>query len=223
MRGVCLGSSPRMRGALRQAAQAPVDLGIIPADAGSTAPRTAPARRAGDHPRGCGEHGHDSSWVRFVWGSSPRMRGAPPPRPPRGQWQGIIPADAGSTRPPREGWSSGRDHPRGCGEHLATDLVPYTFQGSSPRMRGAPRRARQHKHRPGIIPADAGSTKLSSPGRSPAGDHPRACGEHVVHDSERIAAGRIIPADAGSTLAPSRPSSRRRDHPRGCGEHVPSE
>ena len=50
-------------------------------------------------------------------GSSPRMRGAPPPK--YGQIPGcrIIPADAGSTQYPTARFQGRKDHPRGCGEH----------------------------------------------------------------------------------------------------------
>ena len=71
------GSSPRMRGALRQGVSGFPWMRIIPADAGSTREQPASGSAPQDHPRGCGEH-----WTLMVarwssWGSSPRMRGAP--------------------------------------------------------------------------------------------------------------------------------------------------
>ena len=111
-----------------------------------------------DHPRGCGEHRLFYGTAAFGWGSSPRMRGAPaagqqPCWRPR-----IIPADAGSTErylPPMTGPG---DHPRGCGEHKVMTRNFTPSGGSSPRMRGAPIRGILYSIRPGIIPADAGST-----------------------------------------------------------------
>ena len=51
--------------------------GIIPADAGSTPVIVTHTLIIGDHPRGCGEHIHNNSYMRLLEGSSPRMRGAP--------------------------------------------------------------------------------------------------------------------------------------------------
>ncbi len=91
------GSSPRMRGALQRRRHRRPEGGIIPADAGSTAPRTAPARRAGDHPRGCGEHMLMGSLTYPSPGPSPRMRGAQTTGLRADEGYGIIHADAGST------------------------------------------------------------------------------------------------------------------------------
>ena len=111
--------------------------------------------------------------------------------------------------------------------------------GSSPQMRGALRRRMGARHRPGIIPADAGSTRRAPVCMSSYSDHPRGCGEHrappysvapwpgssprmrgahteVNHDIFEV---RIIPADAGSTPRLLSQSRRWSDHPRGCGEH----
>ena len=50
--------------------------------------------------------------------------------------------------------------------------------GSSPRMRGAPGSGHVGCCKAGIIPADAGSTRLSTAYCAASGDHPRGCGEH---------------------------------------------
>ena len=77
-----------------------IELGIIPAYAGSTLRRQGPHQEQKDHPRVCGEHLSQPVWSPLVPGSSPRMRGAP------GlfrRWRllaGIIPAYAGSTTVP---------------------------------------------------------------------------------------------------------------------------
>ena len=52
-----------------------------------------------DHPRGCGEHTRKRNAVSGLLGSSPRMRGAPVVLVLVPLAFGIIPADAGSTRP----------------------------------------------------------------------------------------------------------------------------
>ena len=111
--------------------------------------------------------------------------------------------------------------------------------GSSPRMRGAHRQPWQGCDRPGIIPADAGSTRKSRIIPLCRQDHPRGCGKHgalrtilcaVVGSSPRMRGAqrpeqrdkhnqRIIPADAGSTIRVNIYLRPWMDHPRGCGEH----
>ena len=152
------GSSPRMRGALTIDAVLVDNQRIIPADAGSTISSYPVWSSLGDHPRGCGEHMYPNvlSWRNSE--SSPRMRGARAEHDLVQARLGIIPADAGSTRPltALAAWSA--DHPRGCGEHSTALLSRPLSEGSSPRMRGAHAKAHQERHWRGIIPADAGST-----------------------------------------------------------------
>ena len=213
------GSSPRMRGALLCVLAHPGDLGIIPADAGSTAPPCPRSPGARDHPRGCGEHLSLQDGTKTLSGSSPRMRGALSRLICASAAGGIIPADAGSTRPHNPDHARRRDHPRGCGEHLVADNPREYVEGSSPRMRGARLQQRWNNAREGIIPADAGSTVPGGRSSSPTRDHPRGCGEHArVVDAEELLPGSsprmrgallcgsvsifvvgIIPADAGST------------------------
>ena len=91
------GSSPRMRGTLSAAREVGVEAGIIPAYAGNTKVRSVP--------------------ICALWGSSPRMRGTPLRFFAITFAIGIIPAYAGNTHcSPRQN-TSGRDHPRVCGEH----------------------------------------------------------------------------------------------------------
>ena len=73
---------------------------IIPAYAGSTAKRMISHMQSQDHPRVCGEHGHESEDEERYAGSSPRMRGALKGRPADTISFGIIPAYAGSTMCP---------------------------------------------------------------------------------------------------------------------------
>ena len=70
------GSSPPMRGAHFQHASVADNHRIIPADAGSTRCSWTTRARAGDHPRGCGEHSEARKDKERERGSSPRMRGA---------------------------------------------------------------------------------------------------------------------------------------------------
>ena len=213
--------------------------GIIPADVGSTQKSSAWWIENKDHPRGCGEH---TLWCRRQWselGSSPRMRGALSLVLSILVGDGIIPADAGSTGRRLRRWEHGRDHPRGCGEHITSEEQSQFPAGSSPRMRGALPTNWISTWRQRIIPADAGSTKPSTRQTTHSQDHPRGCGEHVapaltsdryVGSSPRMRGAlsgaifctipvRIIPADAGSTSAWLPIATRHGDHPRGCGEH----
>ena len=233
------GSSPRMRGArtIPMAARAPP--GIIPAYAGSTCRTRAHRRQRMDHPRVCGEHPVPQRLRRVDDGSSPRMRGAPRNISPRRRRRGIIPAYAGSTNPhlcSRDVW---RDHPRVCGEHYYESPKETGREGSSPRMRGAPRDAPVASDAVGIIPAYAGSTLGFTFELKPTGDHPRVCGEHwgTTDNDSRITGSSprmrgvpvqqldarrgdgIIPAYAGSTHRLAGAVGRAGDHPRVCGEH----
>ena len=70
-------------------------------------------------------------------GSSPRMRGAQEAKGTPEFDHRIIPADAGSTSGCWAASLTGRDHPRGCGEHDPNHPDYRYYDGSSPRMRGA--------------------------------------------------------------------------------------
>ena len=118
-------------------------------------------------------------------------------------------------------------------------LLQLQNTGSSPRMRGTPRFARQERGLPGIIPAYAGNTLSRPCGVVPVRDHPRVCGEHRRYkrhavtfsgSSPRMRGTRysevtargisgIIPAYAGNTVGRCRVRWIRWDHPRVCGEH----
>ena len=173
-----LGSSPRMRGARGHAVGQDAYRRIIPADAGSTGDTDNNPGGNKDHPRGCGEHQGGKRLDCFNTGSSPRMRGAPTFWLEAAPARGIIPADAGSTAASLMDCSSSVDHPRGCGEHMVSSPSMLSMMGSSPRMRGALRRAVDAMAAFGIIPADAGSTFSKSFICLSSKDHPRGCGEH---------------------------------------------
>ncbi len=133
---------------------------------------------------------------------------------------GIIPACAGNT----------------------TAFLGYLHPkvGSSPRVRGTPRRHDRHWRGVGIIPACAGNTMSVIFSRTEVRDHPRVCGEHmhrrerkrgVPGSSPRVRgtpvshhpdSGRhgIIPACAGNTVCDTVAQYDDGDHPRVCGEHI---
>ena len=178
------GSSPRMRGALTILIIPQNPVGIIPADAGSTAIRLPVRQSEWDHPRGCGEHRARRIPLLQREGSSPRMRGALNGDLLPHVAVRIIPADAGSTTCLSSLLRYRQDHPRGCGEHSARSKLGNPVNGSSPRMRGAPPVGLPGDGPPGIIPADAGSTDAYAKAHWERQDHPRGCGEHFLpaHD-----------------------------------------
>ena len=146
-------------------------------------------------------------------GSSPHTRGARRRCRLRRHRRRIIPAYAGSTKPPGRVRRPSRDHPRIRGEHgmrFECDSMPL---GSSPHTRGALPRDQAGLFEARIIPAYAGSTPGGFPalwisdGSSP---HTRGAREPAPHRDARV---RIIPAYAGSTLGnPCNTKDRRRDY-----------
>ena len=95
--GVCLGSSPRMRGTLRTTTILILPAGIIPAYAGNTRFCPSLSTHSRDHPRVCGEHFCELPRDWRDTGSSPRMRGTLSALPSMPVRAGIIPAYAGNT------------------------------------------------------------------------------------------------------------------------------
>ena len=132
-----------------------------------------------------------------------------------------------------------RDHPRACGEHIVRYELYELERGSSPRLRGTLFNCFAHVVDVWIIPALAGNTPAPTRTWATSGDHPRACGEHVVEEvaqwldegsSPRLRGTRhvrgyeqhihgIIPALAGNTGTVLWRMGSDRDHPRACGEH----
>ena len=152
------GSSPRMRGSLRQKMRVNLPTGIIPAHAGLTFFLDAKPLLPWDHPRACGAHERSFTGDWDFSGSSPRMRGSPFSLTPNHSCRGIIPAHAGLTNGALRGIGISRDHPRACGAHLPFTALVTVRVGSSPRMRGSPKHLPISRPVVGIIPAHAGLT-----------------------------------------------------------------
>ena len=212
------GSSPRVRGMPVGAPALLARRGIIPACAGNAHPGGASTRKAGDHPRVCGEcYGHLFRADRDR-GSSPRVRGMPAEAPAVSVPAGIIPACAGnaSGRLCRSGRPA--DHPRVCGECAHGCPVHFRHAGSSPRVRGMRPSTTAAAAWSRIIPACAGNAGTHDRRPCDHGDHPRVCGEcsraavycgNRAGSSPRVRGmrillrrrregGRIIPACAGN-------------------------
>ena len=139
-----MGSSPRLRGTPRSVRGCAGRRGIIPALAGNTSSNRWTCRRAGDHPRACGEHTPVLSTPAHCPGSSPRLRGTRERHRILFCAVGIIPALAGNTRCRRPSAHCRWDHPRACGEHSCRQGGAVYDPGSSPRLRGT--RGAPHRH-----------------------------------------------------------------------------
>ena len=233
------GSSPHARGARAAGTAGEVQVGIIPACAGSTSSAILISFSSRDHPRMRGEHALSLLGLPHIAGSSPHARGAPIPEGESFLLCGIIPACAGSTWCYQCDCAKSGDHPRMRGEHVGRMNDLMQTQGSSPHARGAPRRCRGRPRRAGIIPACAGSTSTAREYPTSTRDHPRMRGEHCLWlhcggaprgssphargaQPLRYGAGAffgIIPACAGSTKSQYSRQTRKRDHPRMRGEH----
>ena len=192
-----------------------------------------------DHPRGCGENTVLGFCCNSALGSPPRMRGKPQQGCRTRRCGGITPADAGKTRLTHRCRLFEPDHPRGCGENIASVYMSRSRRGSPPRMRGklCQLRVSTLEHR--ITPADAGKTTNGAKVVQDGQDHPRGCGEnlncivkflHVGGSPPRMRGklscinypytrSRITPADAGKTFFAFRYIASGKDHPRGCGEN----
>ena len=132
---------------------------LIPARAGKTSVRLKIVHRLGAHPRACGENALTIVVSAVTVGSSPRVRGKRTPSTRPSSSGGLIPARAGKTVPVRQVPAPHPAHPRACGENeLAQDAADGPG-GSSPRVRGKPRRGHTPRLRGGLIPARAGKTR----------------------------------------------------------------
>ena len=152
-------------------------------------------------------------------GSSPHTRGAqrgeetadPPPR--------IIPAYAGSTFGSFARESPVADHPRIRGEHRSPIRRRPATRGSSPHTRGARHFIPGMDLNNGIIPAYAGSTGWTSPGRKRCKDHPRIRGEHRRMTTPPRRRAGSSPHTRGALFLLRYCCPGRADHPRIRGEH----
>ena len=214
---------------------------IIPAHAGNSPYASAPSAICSDHPRACGELHDGHSGHVLDDGSSPRMRGTRDVVRLGDALRRIIPAHAGNSAPTPHRPTTIPDHPRACGELLLASRNTVWKNGSSPRMRGTPRRTKSCWAVARIIPAHAGNSPRSARQTRLKSDHPRACGElctgsgvgtRVIGSSPRMRGtpenvklgrfvGRIIPAHAGNSADRLSVRAWWSDHPRACGElHV---
>ena len=233
------GSSPHAWGPRERPERRGVPPGIISTRVGTTPARRAPGPTVRDHLHTRGDHPGSHSTQICSTGSSPHVRGPRPVPVDVHRLGRIIPACAGTTDCHQRTSVTVRDHPRMCGDHVASKEDSSLAKGSSPHVRGPLPGGVEVRFRLGIIPACAGTTPPRIPRGRAGRDHPRMCGDHLnstnrsaawagssphVRGPPRlrpraVARGGIIPACAGTTLPRSRTHTARRDHPRMCGDH----
>ena len=172
-------------------------------------------------------------------GSSPLTRGALREHVSKTPLPRLIPAHAGSTSLLALLLASSPAHPRSRGEHFCGGGAAVGSSGSSPLPRGAHPRRSAWSLRNRLIPAHAGSTKVSTTSPYRPSAHPRSRGEHkqgkvigtTGYGSSPLTRGahsgevapddhaRLIPAHAGSTSPERRTPPVTSAHPRSRGEH----
>ena len=133
-----------------------------------------------DHPRLCGEKQHCTNSPAEQRGSPPPMRGKDLSIYVAGIERRITPAYAGKSANVTLAGSSGRDHPRLCGEKIHNHLNGYSIPGSPPPMRGKGQLLNHFLTDCRITPAYAGKRPPKSTAVCCLWDHPRLCGEKRI-------------------------------------------
>ena len=90
---------------------------------------------------------------------------------------GITPAHAGKRVNLSDYTLNTKDHPRPCGEKIASVAYMPVYLGSPPPMRGKDDATKITTFVGGITPAHAGKSRAAPLPRLIGEDHPRPCGE----------------------------------------------
>ena len=213
------GSSPLTRGKPRYVCGTCRSAGLIPAHAGKTPSKPRAISQPGAHPRSRGENVDDKAVYANDRGSSPLTRGKQGYPHTPSTLKGLIPAHAGKTSALVSVDIGVGAHPRSRGENFSAPASAVLIAGSSPLMRGKPKRRPRKTGRFGLIPAHAGKTKALEVSLRRCGAHPRSRGEnrvacvcpiteqgsspltrgkHLVPCDKDVSVG-LIPAHAGKT------------------------
>ena len=151
---------------------------------------------------------------------------------------GITPAYAGKRHTRWSRKSSGRDHPRLCGEKLAGIYQAAANLGSPPPMRGKESIEIRDRDIKRITPAYAGKRPWIAKKEWLYEDHPRLCGEKIRPQFNHFpnagspppmrgkgkvcclknSCNGITPAYAGKSAVNESETTETEDHPRLCGE-----
>ncbi len=176
-RGEGIGSSPRLRGTRLIKRHVGAAVRFIPAPAGNADELEETAGTTAVHPRACGERLTTGAQTFEMVGSSPRLRGTPPPAKPLFPPFRFIPAPAGNAALSPLSPANGSVHPRACGERDHIEPETQDFFGSSPRLRGTRLCYCDGYSWSRFIPAPAGNAIRRCRRYSRSTVHPRACGE----------------------------------------------
>jgi len=150
----------------------------------------------------------------------------------------ITPACAGNSHRGIHTASTRQDHPRVCGEQLATATIDDDPIGSPPRVRGTDFNRFNFRPATQITPACAGNSVLRSAVHRRIRNHPRVCGEQSTKSqksdiplkspprvrgtaaggSPHVSQAQITPACAGNRFMGCPENVAISDHPRVCGE-----
>jgi len=171
------GSSPRVRGTVRQLTDDEQERRFIPACAGNGASPASPSPQGPVHPRVCGERDPNVGYGSLEDGSSPRVRGTGPCPASPSQSRRFIPACAGNGSSRRSRCRQSPVHPRVCGERCSRAEVFGGTIGSSPRVRGTGTPTSSGCATGRFIPACAGNGVVADRVRVQHAVHPRVCGE----------------------------------------------
>ena len=186
----------------------------------------------------CGEKGPEEMARYLMGGSPPHVRGKGSTNGGSSWSQRITPACAGKRVEFYAERHKDQDHPRMCGEKLASGLSLRRMTGSPPHVRGKASHRGLVWELPGITPACAGKRQSPSGSHRLSLDHPRMCGEKCLNslmvapvtgspphvrgkgDSEVISqcTHGITPACAGKSCSDCSCNVSNWDHPRMCGE-----
>ena len=197
------GSSPLTRGKPGGVLEDGLDAGLIPAHAGKTRLRSAPARGRPAHPRSRGENHAVERTGHAGQGSSPLTRGKPASRQTTSEVTGLIPAHAGKTKARLETAVRMGAHPRSRGENFACGAAIAKNVGSSPLTRGKPACGGRSQETRGLIPAHAGKTEVTDHAAPSGRAHPRSRGENSPLPY-------VVPRRQGSSpLTRGKPQARR--------------
>ena len=167
----------------------------------------------------CGENFSSSLLIRYISGSSPRVRGKLSRSAVVGIPRRLIPACAGKTPAAPSGSASSGAHPRVCGENQAAPPPRVVGLGSSPRVRGKPAGRSCPVRAPPAHPRVCGENWTSTCGyRTGCGSSPRVRGKRGRIRPLR-GPRRLIPACAGKTCDSHCVFLPSGAHPRVCGEN----
>ena len=151
-------------------------------------------------------------------GSPPRVRGKEFPSGFIGSYCRITPACAGKSMHTLLSTATVRDHPRVCGEKFTGCFMRSVPLGSPPRVRGKAFVQSGFGGGTRITPACAGKRSAIFAESTPAGDHPRVCGEKTALALPVLAPMGSPPRVRGKVPSPPRCFRRTRIAPACAGK-----